>query len=124
MTAVVGVTPSGMTGAPIRALMKADLPALNSPTMTSRKSSARLRMACWRSSRSSSVAGKAAIDGGEALEDGGFGGEQVVLLAGRGWCPHHCRTGLSCQSGRPRAWVCSWSRWAFVAGANGAPGRG
>ena len=36
---VVGVTPSGSTACPSRALTKALLPALNSPTMTSMKSS-------------------------------------------------------------------------------------
>ncbi len=36
--AVVGVTPSASTGAPSSALMNALLPALNSPTMTTRKS--------------------------------------------------------------------------------------
>jgi hypothetical protein len=57
MTAVVGVTPSGMTGAPARALMKADLPLLNSPTMTRRKSEVSCSAASTRASRSSSVAG-------------------------------------------------------------------
>ena len=41
MTDVVGVTPSGITSAPTSALMNADLPALNSPTTTSRKSAVR-----------------------------------------------------------------------------------
>ena len=45
---VVGVTPSGSKRWPSSALMKADLPALNSPTTTSRKSSS-----SWRIARSS-----------------------------------------------------------------------
>ena len=57
ITAVVGVTPSGITSAPIRALMKADLPALNSPTITRRKSDVSCSTAWRRASWSSSVAG-------------------------------------------------------------------
>jgi hypothetical protein len=57
ITAVVGVTPSGITSAPISALMKADLPALNSPTMTSMNRETSCSPA-WRiASRSSSVPG-------------------------------------------------------------------
>src|SRR5437764_140030 len=46
MVAVVGVTPSGSTARPRSAFMKADLPALNSPTTTSRNSSSRSASAC------------------------------------------------------------------------------
>ncbi len=56
--AVVGVTPSFSTGAPRSALMNALLPALNSPTMTTRKSSS----SCWidrrRASRLSGAASR------------------------------------------------------------------
>ncbi len=44
MTAVVGVTPSFISGWPMRALMNALLPALNSPTTTSRNSSSSCAM--------------------------------------------------------------------------------
>ena len=50
--AVVGVTPSSSTRSPSSALMNALLPALNSPTTTSRKSSSSCRMELARAAES------------------------------------------------------------------------
>ena len=52
MRSVVGVTPSGSTRSPSRALMKLDLPELNSPAITSRNNPASCSVASlnrWRS---------------------------------------------------------------------------
>src|SRR5918997_5799463 len=55
MRSVVGVTPSSEISASSNAFMNADLPELNSPTITSRKSSS--RSACARRTRSTSSEG-------------------------------------------------------------------
>ena len=58
--AVVGVTPSARTRWPSSALMKADLPELNSPTMTSRNSSSSCSSARSRVARSLGLASRLA----------------------------------------------------------------
>ena len=74
MRSVVGVTPSGSTFSPSSALMKLDLPELNSPAITSRKSPA----SCSRASPE--VAQVVGGDvGAEALQRGGQPVQQLRL---------------------------------------------
>ncbi len=56
MAVVVGVTPSSSTALPSRALISVLLPALNSPTTTSRKSSSSCRIDSTSAARSSAAA--------------------------------------------------------------------
>ncbi len=58
MRSVVGVTPSSAMSAPSNALMNADFPELNSPTMTSKNSSSRSESARRTRSKSSDGAPK------------------------------------------------------------------
>ena len=83
MTEVVGVTPSGITSAPTRALMKADLPALNSPTITSRKSEVRCSAARRTAASSSSAAGKRSSVSDQPLQQRQLVFDQLVLLLGQ-----------------------------------------
>ena len=55
---LVGVTPSSAMSAPSNALTNADLPELNSPTMTSKNNSSRSWCARWTRSMSSEGAPK------------------------------------------------------------------
>ena len=71
---MVGVTPSGSTRSPSSALMKLDLPELNSPATTSRNRPASWSRASRKRRRSSGV-----HVGAEALERGGQPLEQLLL---------------------------------------------
>ena len=64
--AVVGSTPTGATGSPSRALMKLDLPALNSPTTATRSGRSRSTAIASTSERASSSTSRPATSASSA----------------------------------------------------------
>jgi hypothetical protein len=107
--AVVGVTPFGATFEPSRALMKALLPALNSPTMTRRKSSSSCSMerssAAWWSGAAANFASAVRQPG----EDAALFLEQLVLVVGENLAQHSCerssRKRAKASIGRRAGWL-------------------